>query len=115
MHHRLVRDVAVGEDDLIHAGIPAQRLEVALLEDRNAFGIQGSGERGGIPAAGDAGDLRRGERYDLDRCIVAEHDVEVVEIAACRAQDKNAPAASALAHAGSPRADDTGASWREAP
>ena len=53
-------------------------------------GAEGGG--GGRGAPGDAGNLRRGERDDLVRRVIAEDDVEIMEVAPGRAEDHHAPA-----------------------
>jgi len=53
--------------------------------------VEPSGERRGIVSAGDAGNLRRGEGDDAYSRIIAVDDIEVVEVAACGAEDEDAP------------------------
>ena len=89
-------EIAVGEHDLFHLARADQRLEFRLGHDRNALGIERAGERGRIAASGDAGNLGRGKRHDLERRIVAIDDVEVVEIAAGRADDHDARAVGSI-------------------
>ena len=90
MHDVGVRDVAVGEHDRVDALAAADRFELGLVLDRDAVRIARAGQAGGIAAAGDARDLRRREGDDLAGGIVAIDDVEVVEVAAGRAQDDDA-------------------------
>ncbi len=92
MHHLLMREVAIGEDDLVDPPVAAERLEPGLVEDRNAVGIERSGERRRIAAADDARDLGGGERHHLRAGIAAIDDIEVVEIAPRRAEDQDPPA-----------------------
>jgi hypothetical protein len=63
MHHLLVPDIAIGEDDLVDA-VAAHRLELRLWEDRDAIGVERARERRRIAPRGDARDLRRGEGED---------------------------------------------------
>ncbi len=89
-----MRDVAVGEQDLVNVLVTKQPRQVGLRDDRDAVGIAGAGEFGREPAAVDAGNLRGGEGDDLDGRIVAQRDEEVVEVAPGRAHDDrsaNAP------------------------
>ena len=81
VHHLAMRDVGVGEDDLVHAPAGDERRELVLRTDRDPVRIAGSGQRRRVYAIGDARDLRRGEREHLDVRIVAVHDVEVVKVA----------------------------------
>lgn len=90
MHHRLVREVAVGEHDLTHGLAAHQVTQMRLLDDRDAVGVGRPGQLGRIPAAGDLRDLRRGEGYDLVLGPRPEVGVERVEVPAARAQDDHA-------------------------
>ena len=102
MHDLGMGKVAVGEHhqlDLVRAD---QRLELGFRRDGDAFRILRAGERGGIAAPGDAGNLRRGKGHDFERRIVAIDDIEVVEIAPGRAHDHDARAVAAI-HASAPR------------
>ena len=87
VHDVLVRDVAVGEHDLIHGLGAAQRFQLRLLHDGNAARIERTRKRRRINPAGDARDLRGGERHDFSCGIVAVDHVEVVKIAAGGAHD----------------------------
>ena len=91
MHHVLVRDIAVGEDDFVDEPIATQGIEVALVEDRDALGIERAGELWRIPAADDAGNLSGGERKHGRVGIVAVGDIEVVKVAPGGAEDHHAP------------------------
>ncbi len=62
--------------------------------DRDAVGVERSGERGGVAAVVDARDLGGGEGDDLVVGVVAEHGVEVVEIATAGAHDDDPPPAA---------------------
>ena len=76
----LVRHVAVGEDDLVDVVALTQRLELRLVVDRDPVRVPRTGELGRKRAALDAGDLRRREGHHLDRGVVAQGHVEVVEV-----------------------------------
>jgi hypothetical protein len=81
VHHVLVRDVRVGEHDLVDplaAGEVGQRL---LGDDRDAVGVTRSGERRRVHAVRDAGDLRGGEGDDARLGVITVDDVEVMEVA----------------------------------
>ena len=65
MHHVLVRDVGVREDDLVHFVLRDQGLELVLRLDRDAVRVALPGELGGVDAPSDVGDLGRGEGDDL--------------------------------------------------
>ncbi len=103
VHHLLMRDVAVGEDDLLDLPITAEGVQLRLVDDRNALGIKHAGELRRIAAAADAGNLRSGERDHLPRRVVAVDDVEVVEVAAGGAEDDDAPTRGCNGRRGPPR------------
>jgi hypothetical protein len=77
-----VGDVAVGEHHFVHAVLPTDRLELGLVDDGDALGIERTGQGRGVAAVGDTGDLGRGEGHHLGGGIVPIRDVEVVEVAA---------------------------------
>jgi hypothetical protein len=81
LHHVLVGDVGIGEDNLIHARGIEEPFQIVLRHYGNPLGVQGTGELRGIPAARDIGDLRRGERDDPCGLVPPEDEVEVMEIA----------------------------------
>ena len=58
MHDELMRDIAVGEDHLVHPLAPDQVHELALGDGGDALWIQGSGELRRVPARVDTRDLR---------------------------------------------------------
>jgi len=69
VHHLLVRNVAVGEDDFIDVVRAAQCLELRLFDDRDAFGIEPARKRRRIAPIVDPGDLGGGEGDDFDRRV----------------------------------------------
>ena len=87
VHDLLVREVGVGEDDLVHELAPDQLGEITLVVDRDAFGVEGAGERRRVDPVRDAGDLGGRERHDPGVAVAPEDDVEVVEVAPARAHD----------------------------
>ena len=99
VHDVLVRHVGIGEDHQIDRQLANQLLDAVLLVDRDAVGVARPGELGRIAAVGDVGDLGGGEADDLERRIVAEADVEIVEVAAGRTHDQH----TSRAHRMSPR------------
>ncbi len=92
MHHGLVADVAVGEDDGVDVLVPDDRLEIRLGPIGMPSSYSGPTSSGGYRAIGNPRDLRRGEGDDLHTRIVAVHDVEVVKVAPGRAHDDDSPA-----------------------
>ena len=82
VHHVLVGDVGIGEDDLVDLLVVDEIAELLLGVDRDPVRIAPPGERRQVGPTGDAGDLGRGEGDDLDLGIVAVNDIEVVEVAA---------------------------------
>ena len=105
VHHVLVRDVRVGEDDFVHVLAAHEVGQLLLGQDRDPVRIARAGQRGRVDAALDVRDLRRREGDHLDVVAPAEGDVEVVEVAAGCAGDDD-PASSgyllldSLAHRG---------------
>ncbi len=87
VHHVLVRDVRVGEDDLVDLVLGDDRSELGLGADGNALGVVRTGELGGIGPEIDAGDLRGRESHDPIRRIITKGYVEVVEVAASSSHD----------------------------
>ena len=90
MHHVLVRDIAVGEHDYVHAVLCDQRFHLALGVDRDAIRVALSRENGRITPPLDVRDLRRREGYDLVVLIAAKEGVEVVKVTSGRAKNENA-------------------------
>lgn len=86
-----MRDVAVREDDLIDGLLAADRVERGLRLDRDAIAVERTGQHWRVTAVADAWNLRPREGDHLGAGIVAVDDVEVVEVAAGRANDDNAP------------------------
>lgn len=95
VHHLLVGDVAVGEDDLLHPTLANDLFEFLFGEDGNAAGVAGAGQRRGVVPAADAGNLGRRESNDPVPFVIAIAYVEVVKVPAGRAQDQRA---DGLAH-----------------
>src|SRR5205823_12455716 len=75
-----VVDVGVGEDARLDGQLRDELRQLLLWEDGDALRIPRAGEGGGILATLDAGDLGGGEGDDLNRRVIAENDVEVVEV-----------------------------------
>ena len=71
MHHRGVRQVAVGEDDFIDGMHAAKRFQVCLRLDRDALGIARPGQCRRIAPVRDSRDLRGGKGDHPRRGIVA--------------------------------------------
>jgi hypothetical protein len=62
VHDFLVREVAVGEHDLVDPTRADERFKPGLGDDRDAFRIEGASERGRVTPIGDAGNLGGRER-----------------------------------------------------
>jgi hypothetical protein len=92
MHHRLVADVAVGEDDGRDSLVVDQLLQLRLRPDGDALRVHGPRQLGRVAPFGDARDLGCGEGDDLDCRVLAEDHVEVMEVASRRAHDQDSPA-----------------------
>jgi hypothetical protein len=99
VHDVLVRDVAVGEDDLIDVTSAAQCFEPGFLDDRDALRIEPPRERRRIAPIVDTGDLGGGEGDDLDCRVVTIDGIEVMEVSSRGSQydDASAPRAARLA------------------
>jgi hypothetical protein len=99
MHHVLVGDVAIGENDLIDGMSAAQFFELRLFDDRNAFRIKPTGKRRWITPIIDTDDLSRSEGDDFNGRIVAVDDIEIMEISSRSTHDDYAsePKAALLA------------------
>src|SRR5262245_40724861 len=87
VHHVVMRDVAISEDDIAHATLLNDTWQVLLRENGDTLGISRAGQLGGVEPPLDVGDLGRGEGDHLIGGVVAEEDVEVVEIASRRPHD----------------------------
>jgi hypothetical protein len=84
VHDLGVGDVAVSEHDVVDALAAADGLQLALRQNRYAFGIALAGECRRVAPALDARNLCSGEGDDAGPAIAAEDDVEVVEVATRR-------------------------------
>src|ERR1035441_5513111 len=91
VHDLRVRHVRVREDAEVDILAADQALELVLGDDGDTVRVERSGEGCGIAPSVDARDLRRGEGDDPAVGLVPENRVEVVEIAARRAQDDDMP------------------------
>ena len=89
VHQILVRHVGVREDHQLDALLLDELLELLLVIDRDALGVERAGELGRILASLDVRDLRRRERDHLVVLVLAVDAVEVVEIPAGRPHDEN--------------------------
>lgn len=89
MHDGFVRDIAVGENNLIDLIGRDQRLEFLLGVNRDALRIQGASQLRRIATPRNVRNLRCGEGDDSILRTVAIHHVEVVEIAASRSHDQH--------------------------
>jgi hypothetical protein len=89
MHDRLVRDIAVGKNDLVDGKLLDQVNEFIFGKNRDAIGIKWARQRGGIGASFDIWDLRRSKGDNLAGRVIAKDKIEIVEIPSCRAHDEN--------------------------
>jgi hypothetical protein len=90
VHDRGVVHIAVGEDDLVDLPLAADAAELCLIVDGDAVRIARTCQGRRITPAGDAGDLRGREGHDVVCWVVAEGDVEIVEVAAGGSHDEDA-------------------------
>ena len=100
VHHVLVGHVGVGEHHLIHFPLADQRRQFRLRVDGNPVGVQFPGQFGGVSPPLDVGYLGGGEGDHLVGRVVAEIDVEVVEVAPGGSHDDDSY--PSLAHLKSP-------------
>jgi hypothetical protein len=111
VHDLDVRQVRVGQHDLVDAVLGDELRQPLLVDDRDAVGVPRSGEARGVGPAGDARDLRRRERHDGHPRGVTVHDVEVVEVPDARTHDHDRPHLRPPGRAGrSPRSP-----WNQTP
>src|SRR3989442_430359 len=82
-----VVDVGVSEDACLRTESLDEPWELFFRKDRDSFGVLFPREGGRILPSLDPRDLRGGKRDDVVRRIVAEIDVEVMEVAARGAED----------------------------
>src|SRR2546422_6867110 len=82
-----VVDVGVCEDARLGTEPLDEPRELFFRKNRDSFGVQVPREGGRILQSLDPRDLRGGERDDVVRRIVAEIDVEIMEVAARGAED----------------------------
>ena len=82
VHEVFVFHVAVGEDDHIDFVLANDTFHLVFFDDRDPLGIFLACEGGGIGLVGDIGDLGGGEGDDLVLRVVAEDNVEVMEVPA---------------------------------
>ena len=94
MHDRLMRHVAIGEDDLVDVPGTAEPVEFRFIDNRDAVGIQSTSELGRISPPRNSGYLGRGKGDNLAHWVIAIDHVEVVEIATRSAEDDEPPAVS---------------------
>ena len=85
----MVREIRVAHDDFADLVLGDQLLEFVLRSDRDPVRVVRPAQRRWIRALIDVGDLGGGDGDDLDVRVVAEDDVEVVEIASTGTEDEN--------------------------
>ncbi len=107
VHDLLVRDVAVGEDDVIDRMGVDDRFQLSFRDDGNAVRIQGPRYLRGVPPSGDIGNLGGGKGDHAAARVIAIDHVEIMEIAAGRTHDHDVPGRiGAIFHHTSFHADD---------
>ena len=89
VHQRGIGNVAVGKHAHINFVVANNALHLVFFQDGDAIGIELSRQLRRVLAPGDVGDLGSGERHHSVVRIVPEHDVEVMEIPACRAENQD--------------------------
>jgi hypothetical protein len=89
MHQILVRDVAVGKHSDVDRELGNELLQILLFKNRYAIGIQAPRERRRINPARNVGNLCGCERSYPVVKVVAEENVEVVEVSARSAKQKD--------------------------
>jgi hypothetical protein len=76
----LMRYIAVREDHQVYSMLADQLDELLLRLDGDPFRVELARQPGRISSILDLGDLRCGERYHFVLRVIAEIDVEVMEI-----------------------------------
>ena len=89
VHHVLVRDVGVREDDFVHVVLVDQLLELVLGRDRDPVPVELASQLRRVDPPVDVRNLRRREDDDLVLLAAAVDEVEVVEVPTGRACDQH--------------------------
>ena len=84
-----MRHIRIGKDNLFHFKFLDKLEQVNLGIDRYAFRIHLPSQLAGIRAPLDIGDLGRSECHHFIVRVIAEEDVEVVEVAPSGAHDES--------------------------
>ena len=87
MHHVVVGHVAVAEHRQVDALLDDDPIQLALTKNRNPLRVERAGQLSRVAPILDVGNLRRREGNDFIGGIIAEEDVEVVEITPRRAEN----------------------------
>ena len=89
LYDLFMRDVAIGEYDVIDLQAGNQRRQLRFRKNVYAIGIERACQGGWISPFGNSRDLRSSKRDHLVCRIMSVHDVEVVKVATGRAHDQN--------------------------
>jgi hypothetical protein len=84
MHDIGVGDVAIGKDHHLNSLLRDKALHLLFVSDGYALRIEPASQFGRVAPAGNVGDLGSGEGHNLKLGVMAENDVKVMKVAACR-------------------------------
>jgi hypothetical protein len=77
-----VGDVGIGKDDLIYGQSGNKLFDLVFGVDGDALGLKGARKGWGVTPPFDVGDLSGSEGDDFISVVLAEEDIEIVEIPA---------------------------------
>jgi hypothetical protein len=82
-----MRDITVGEDDLLGAVFGEQARKFLFGVDGDAFGVMGAGQFRRINTIANEGDLSGSKSDDMISGMVSEESVEIMKISSPRPKD----------------------------
>ena len=88
-HDRLIRNVAIGEHDVIHLVLGNQRAKLLLRNNGNPLGVARSGEATWVAPPGNIRNLCGGKGNDFAAGVVSITTLKVVKIASGCSQYKH--------------------------
>jgi len=84
-----MRNVGIGEHHHVDRVVLDQALEILPLENRNPIRIQASSKDGRVTPSADVWDLGGSESNNLVVEVLAEENIEIVEVSARSSKSKN--------------------------
>ncbi len=89
MHQIIVGHITIREHNLIHIMLFDEFRQLLLGIDRNPFGIPRSRQLRWIPPLLNPRNLSGGECHNIIRSVIAEEDIEIMEVSARSAHDQH--------------------------